>query len=97
MKTISEIKSRLLEIKDEFEGFGNFSIHTMSKVEKRAREVKVFVVDTLGRDNEIFREMDSCIEISEGYHRNHQGLDYNIIRNAMRHLEYGLDLFIQRI
>lgn len=97
MKKAAEIKSRLLEIKSEFYGFGDFSINTMSRVENRAREVKLLVVDLLGRDNDIFRELDNCIEISEKYHKQHLGMEYEIIRDALRHLEYALELFLKRI
>ncbi|MEO2061945.1 MAG: hypothetical protein ABGW97_03095 [Christiangramia sp.] len=69
----------------------------MSKVERRAREIKVMVVDALGRDNQIFSEMDICINISEDYHKRHGGLENDTIREALRHLEFGIELFLHKI
>ena len=92
-----KIENRLLEIKKEFFSFGNFSIHTMARVEKRAREVKVLAVKAFGRDNKIFNELDSCIEISEKYHKLNIGLECDIIREAIIHLEYSIELFLEKI
>ncbi len=91
------LEKRLQEIISEFYGFGNFTINTMSRVEKRATEVRSLAIEIFGKDDEVTAEMDSAILISKEYHRKHLGLEYNIIKEALIHLEYGLGLFLQKI
>ena len=90
-----EVRDRLKEILSEFDGFGNFSINTMSRVEARATEVKLLSSKLLGEEDEVTAEMDSVIVISKNYHAQNLGLENETIKGALIHLEYGIGLFLK--
>lgn len=91
-----DIEKRLKEIISEFYGFGKFNINTMSLVESRAIEVRSLVIGISGEEDEVIGEMDSAILISENYHHKKLGLENDIIKEAIIHLEYGIGVFLQK-
>lgn len=95
MKSIEKIKEQLLEYRTKYDR--KISIHTMSRLEKDARIVKLMVIDTLGEDEEIFTRMDAVIALSQDYHKRHLGLEYAIIYEAFEHFDTGVDLLIEKI
>ncbi len=91
------LEQRLKEIASEYYGFGNFNLNTMSRVERRAIEVRSWSIVILGEEDEVTAEMDSAILISKNYHRKSLGLENDIIKEAIIHLEYGIGLFLEKI
>lgn len=92
-----EVENRLREILSEFDGFGNFTIHTMAIVGERAREVRTYALKILGEEDEVTGEMESAILLSKEYHRKKLGIETDLIKSAIMHLEYGVDLFREKI
>lgn len=97
MSIILNTKKRLLSIKMEFIDFKNFTNSTIDIVESRAQEVKALVVNVLGKDEEIFQELEDVKIISQNYKEENRGLEVFTIKKAIRHLENAIDLFFQKI
>lgn len=96
-KDLQEIKAELNDILEKWDREGRFNINTMSQVEKDARSAKVLILGSHQYSHEMLRELDQTISISEKYHRLKLGVDNDIIREALRHLEWGIQLFFDRV
>lgn len=97
-KNLEEIKEDLKDIQNRWYGEGRFNdVNTMQKVEDDARTAKLRVVESHKHTKEMLAEFDKAIEISEDYHKRHAGLENENIRQALRHLENGIQQFFDRV
>lgn len=97
MSIIIETKKRLLEIKLEFLNFKNFTISTMETIDERSKEIKALAVNILGKDEEIFKELNNIQIISVEYKNKGRGLEIETLRQALKHLDFGIELFLIRL
>ena len=96
-KSLKEIKQRLSEIHDATYGIAEeFNEHTIKRTENYAQESKE-LVNEWGDYSIVIQKFDAAIHIYNHHVKNHSHVSDFDNREAIKNVEYGIQLFFEKV